>query len=220
MKKIFLLLFLATFAMEAQIQSTPFASQSGMQIFTKVKEPDSYTGTPYYEKEFQPGTIHDDKGRSLDVLMRYNALEDVVVVKAGMRDKESYMLPKLKTITYELADYTYFIDNIHTENGWIEAYFAKYYEGPKASFIGRPEVDVIPAKKAATGYDKDKPANIDVEMVYYLSLNGEKYKEVRLKEKDLEDFFSSDKMEEYFDEHKIKTEKDVVGLLKFYENNI
>lgn len=220
MKKIFLLLLISTFAVQAQFQNTSFASQSGMTIFTKEKEPDTYTGSPYYEKDFQPGTIHDDKGRSLEVMMRYNALEDVVVVKAQKRDTESYMLPKLTTITYELADYTYFIENVNTDNGWIEAYFAKYYEGSKASFIGRPEVDVVQARKATTGYDKDKPANIDVEMAYYISLNGEKFKEVRLKEKNLEDFFSSDKMEEYFDEHKIKTEKDVVELLKFYENNI
>lgn len=220
MKKIFLLLLLAGFISQAQ-QANQFASQSGMMIFTKEKEPDTYTGTPYVEDDFQQGIIHDDKGRSQQALMRYNALEDVVVVKLNKLESDSYVLPKLTTITYELPNYTYFIDNIDTENGKKEAYFARYYKGDKVSFIGIPEVDVIPAQKAMTGYDKDKPADIDVDMTYYLSLDGGIYKEVRLKEKDFEEILGkSGIMKTYFDKHKIKDEKDVVAMLKFYDQNL
>jgi hypothetical protein len=219
MKKIFLLLFISTFGLQAQIQGTPFASQSGMTIFTKEKEPESFTGSPYYEDDFKLGEINDDQGRSLNVLMRYNALEDVVVIKPKENEDEEYVLPKLKTITYDFGDYEYFIDNLKTDNGNIEAYFAKFHKGDRSFFIGQPKVDVTPAQEAKTGYDKDKPADIDVEMVYYLSIDGNVLKETRLKEKDLEDFFDSKKMKKYFDDHKIKTEKDVVNMLKFFETN-
>lgn len=219
MKKIFLLLLLAGFLSQAQ-QVNQFASQSGMMIFTKEKEPDTYTGSPYVEEDFQQGIIHDDKGRAQKALIRYNALEDVVVVKLNKMDADSYVLPKLTTITYELPNYTYFIDDIDTDDGKKEAYFARYYKGDKVSFIGIPKVDVIPAQKARTGYDKDKPADIDVDMTYYLSLDGGVYKEVRLKEKDFEELLgNSPKMKTYFDKHKVKDEKDVVEMLKFYEQN-
>ncbi len=216
-KKFTLVLFLFIISI-SQAQVTQNMSDSGMVIFTKEKEPDTFTGSPYFEKDFQRGVIHDSEGRSMNVLLRYNALEDVVVVKTEALSKDEYMLPKLTSITYELDDYTYFISNLNTDNGYIEAYFAKFYEGPKSSFVARPEVDVVQAQKAKTGYDKAKPANIDVDLVYYISIDGGQYKEVRLKEKDLEDLFSSDAMEEYFDDNKIKTEKDVVEMLKFYES--
>lgn len=218
MKKLFLLLFFSSLAIQAQ-QVTPFASQSGMMIFTKEKEPDTYTGTPYVEKDFQQGIIHDDKGRSQKAFLRYNAVEDVVVVKLNKLDKDEYVLPKLSAITYELPDYTYFIDNIETDQGNKESYFARFYKSDKVNFIGIPEVDVLQPQKAKTGYDKDKPAHIDVDMTYYISLNNGIYKEVRLKEKDLKGLFNSEKMKKYFDNHKVKGEKDVVDLLKFYDQN-
>lgn len=218
-KKSILALTLLMFGI-TQAQIVQNMSDTGMVIFTKNKEPDTFTGSPYMEDEFKPGKLIDDKGRSADVFLRYHALEDVVVVKTEANSDEEYMLPKLTSITYELKDYTYFIDNLRTDNGNIEAYFARFFEGENSSFVGRPEIDVIPAQKANTGYEKDKPADIDVEMVYYISIDGGIYKEVRLKERDLEDLFTSDKMETYFDKHKIKKEKDVVEMLKFYENNI
>lgn len=219
MKKLFLLLFFSSLALQAQ-QVTQFASQSGMMIFTKEKEPDTYTGTPYVEKDFQAGIIHDDKGRSQGALMRYNAIEDVVVLKLNKKDPDVYVLPKLPNITYELPDYTYFIENIETDNGNKESYFARYYKSNKVSFIGIPDVDVIQPQKARTGYEKDKPAHIDVDMNYYISLNDGIYKEVRLKEKDFKELLgNSERMKKYFDDHKIKDEKDVVDLLKFYDQN-
>ncbi|MFV8224291.1 hypothetical protein [Christiangramia aquimixticola] len=215
-KTILGMLLFAFVGVNAQ-RANNFMSDGGMVIFTKEKEPDTFTGSPYYEKDFIVGVINDDKGRSLDVLMRYNALEDVVVIKPLENKNEEFMLPKLKTITYNFGDYTYFIDNLKTNNGNIEAYFAEFYKGKKSLFLGQPTVEVTPPQKAKTGYDKDKPADIDVEMVYYLSVDGEMLKETRLKEKDLEDFFKSREMKKYFDDNKIKTEKDVVKMLKYYD---
>ncbi|APU66730.1 hypothetical protein [Christiangramia flava] len=218
MKKIALLILLFVGGGLMAQNTVAFASARGMRIFTKEKEPDTFTGTPYFEKDFVLGTIHDEQGRSQPAFLRYNAVEDVVVVKLDKLEKDSYMLPKLSKISYELPGYTYYIDQIDTEDGIKESYFASYFKGNKSQFIGIPKVDIINPQKAATGYEKDKPAHIDVEMEYYISIDGGKFKETRLKEKDLEDFFKSDKMEEYFDEHKIKDEKDVVEMLKFYES--
>lgn len=221
MKRILLTLAIAasSFAF-AQQQGAygAFGSDRGMVIFTKEKTPDNYTGSPFVEDEFVSGVIKDEQGRSQKAFMKYNAVEDVVVVKLKPLDQDSYTLPKLTKITYEFPDYTYYIDNIKTDNGIKESYFARYYKSDKVDFIGIPNVEVTQPQKARNGYEQDKPADIDVEMTYYISLDGGIYKETRLKEKDLEDFFKSDRMEDYFDDNKIKDEKDVVKMLKFYDS--
>lgn len=176
-----------------------------------------YTGSPYMEKEFQKGTIHATDRPSVKALLRYNALEDAVEIKTFPGTEQEFLLPKLKSITYEIGNYTYFIDNVKIENGKIQAYFARFFEGKKSSFIGRPELDITPAKEGTSGYDKPEPANMEVRMKYYISLRDGIYKEVRTKEKDLKDFFPSKKMKNYFKNHKIKSEKDVVEMLRFYE---
>ncbi|MDT0644886.1 hypothetical protein RM553_18760 [Zunongwangia sp. F363] len=218
MKKVLLaFIFLMPAVFLAQV-TIPFSSDRGMVVFTREKEPENYTGSPYMEEDFQRGIIHDEQGRTMGALMRYNAIEDVVLIKLQEQDEESYVLPKKTNITYELPGYTYFIDNIQTDNGNKESFFARYYKGEKSDFIGVPKLDIIPAQKAKTGYDKDRPTDIDVEMVYYIALDNNFYRETRLKEKDLKKFFTSSAMEEYFKSHKIKDVKDVIEMLKYYES--
>lgn len=220
MKNYFTLFVLCFTFFISNAQISDNMSNTGMQIYTKQNTPDKFTGSPYAEDDFQRGIIYDkNTDKSQPALLRYNSVEDVVEIRLTKDDKSS-VLPKFTHIFYNMGDYTYFIDNINTDNGYIEAYFARFYDGEKVKFIARPVPRISEAQIAKTSYEKDKPANLDVEFVYYISINGDKYREIRLKEKDLEDFFSSEKMEEYFDEHKIKTEKDVVELLKYYENNI
>ncbi|GAA4326210.1 hypothetical protein GCM10023115_39360 [Pontixanthobacter gangjinensis] len=213
-----LVLFLSFLVSNAQISEN--VSMTGMQIYTKDKTPKEYTGSPYAEKDFKRGIIYDmNKDKSQPAFLRYNAVEDVVEIRLKKND-ESSVLPKFTHILYKMGDYTYFIDNLKTDNGYIEAYFARFYDGEKAKFIARPVADITEAQVAKTGYEKDKPADLGVDMVYYISIDGGEFKEVRLKERDLEDFFSSKKMEDYFDKNKIKTEGDVVKLLEYYEKNI
>ncbi|MUP45895.1 hypothetical protein E0K83_09065 [Gramella sp. BOM4] len=188
-------------------------------FLTKEKEPDyRYTGSPYLEDDFKKGTIHDSERTSVDAYLRYNAFEDAVMIKADPNSEE-VKFPRLKTITYEIDNYTYYLDEINTEDGNFQGYLARFYEGEKASFIGKPDLHITPAKEGSSGYDKPEPAKVRVEMKYYLSVNGSKYKEIRTKEKDLKDFFSSKKMKDYLDDHKIKSTEDVVDLLKFYDSN-
>lgn len=220
MKNIITLLVccLSFFISTSQI-SDNMSANTGMQIYTKSKTPDKYTGSPYVEGDFRRGIIYDkNKDNSQPALLRYNAVEDVVEIRLQPND-ESRFLPKLTHIIYKMGDYTYFLDNINTENGNLEGYFARYYDGNKVRFIAKPVPDVRQAVMAKTGYEKDKPADLGVEMVYYISTDGDFYKEVRLKEKDFEEIFTSDRMEDYFDDHKIKSEKDVVKMLEFYEKN-
>ena len=215
-KRTILGLMLLSFTI-SQAQISNNLDNNGMQIYTKSKTPTKYTGSPYAEKDFKRGIIIDkNKNNSQPALLRYNAVEDVVEIRLKEGDKSS-VLPKFTHLTYDMGDYNYFIGNLETSSGNIEAYFAEYYKGDKSQFVGRPVADVTPAKPANTGYEKDKPANLKVEMVYYISLDNGVFKEVRLKNKDIEDLFTSEKMSKYLDKNKIKDEKDVVEMLKVYE---
>jgi len=217
MKKLLLFAIILS-ASFTQINAQYWANveNTGMQIFTKQKEAEGVTGSPYYENDFIIGTVID-KDRKVNMLMRYNAVEDMVVLKPDVTTGKEYVLPKIKSINYKIGNYTYFVDELSTEKGKLEAYFARFYQGKKGVLVGQPKADFIPAKPASTAYGEDKPAKITVEMVYYISVDGAPFKEVRLKEKDLEDLFKGDKMEDYLDDNKIKTEQDVVSLLKYYE---
>ncbi|MCP9200779.1 hypothetical protein MKO06_12740 [Gramella sp. GC03-9] len=187
-------------------------------FLTKEKEPDyDYTGSPYLEEEFKKGTIHDSERTSVDAYLRYNAFEDAIMIKADPNSEE-VKFPRLKTITYEIDNYTYYLDEIDSEDGRLAGYFARFFEGENSSFIGRPDLRITPAKEGSSGYDKAEPAKVRVEMKYYMSVNGSEYKEVRTKEKDLKDFFSSKEMKDYFSDNKIKTTEDVVALLRFFES--
>ncbi|MFV8281175.1 hypothetical protein ACNKXS_06500 [Christiangramia marina] len=217
MKKFLLFaIILSTSFTQINAQYWANVENTGMQIFTKQKESEGVTGSAYYEQDFMMGTVID-KDRRVNLLMRYNAVEDVVVLKPDITTGKEYVLPKIKSIKYKIGNYTYFIDELNTEDGKLEAYFARFYQGDKSDFVGQPVADYTPAKAASTAYGEDKQAKLSVDMVYYISVDGAPFKEVRLKEKDLEDLFKGDKMEDYLDDNKIKTEQDVVSLLKYYE---
>ena len=203
----------------AQITPNDFMSQQGMILFTKKKTPDTFTGSPYVEKDFIQATVSDDKGRKQKLLVKYNALEDVVLVKANATDTESYVLPKLRSIEYSLSGYTYVIDGIDTEDGYLESYLLEYYDDGNIRFVGYPNVKSTPGRES-TGYQSAKPASIDVTIDHYISVDGKEFQYIKLKEKHLEKIFDNDTAEDYLDENKIKDEQDVVNFLKFYSKSI
>lgn len=218
MKKIILFISFTVFTFVSHSQISDSFSNSGMLIYTTKKTPESYTGSPYKEVKFLKGVIRDtNKDISQEALLRYNALEDVVEIRFQQNDKSS-VLPKYKHIIYDMGDYTYYIDNLDTDNGIYESYILNFYESDNVKFVGRPTINLTEAKLAKTPYEKDRPADIKIELEYYISINGGKFKQTRIKEKDLEDIFNSDRMEDYFDDNKIKDEKDVVKMLKFYDS--
>ncbi|WBL23561.1 hypothetical protein [Zunongwangia sp. HRR-M8] len=220
MKKeyIFLLIFALSYNIfSAQSFMNGMQNSAPLKIFTKKKTPERFTGSPYIDDSFLSAQINDGE-RSMSAFVRYNAVEDVVEVKIDEQNSEIYTLPKLKKIKYKLKDYEIFIDQFTDSNGeTVNGYMLDYFSNQGVRFLARPEPDVVPAQPARTGYDKDKPAHLKVDMVYYLQKNGGRLEEVRLREKDFKKILSDkEKMNAYFDRNKIKNEEDVVKMLKFY----
>lgn len=190
-----------------------------MQILTLEKTPMGYTGSPYVENDYTQGVIVDENGKSQPAYLRYNTVEDVVEIKINKGEKETFVLPKIKNLTYKLNGYTYVLDNKQTTDGErLEGYFIQYHDGDKVKFYGRPLPDVTEAQQARTGYGKDKPAHLGVKMEYYISNENGVLQNVKLKEKDLKKALpSSNALDSYLSDNKIRSVEDVKKMLQWYE---
>ncbi|MDR5590464.1 hypothetical protein [Christiangramia sp. SM2212] len=181
-------------------------------------EPESYTGSPFYEEEFVQGVVRNSEGQSQNLLMRYNAVQDVVVLKLRPQSSKLFLLPPVSDIFYEMGDYTYMLNDPDLNIPASTNYYASFYKGSKSHFIGVPRLDLNSKVKAKTGYEDDIPANFKVEMKYYLSINGGDFEEVNFRPRQLSSLFENPEMARYVADLKIKKADDVVSLLKYYEN--
>ncbi len=208
------LLGLAGFAQ----QSAYLFDNTPTQILTLRNTPEGYTGSPYVEKDFVQGFVVDENGKTQQAFLRYNTIEDVVEVKLNRADEKTVVLPKVKNLSYRLKGYTYVLDDLQGESERMEGYFILYHDGDKVKFYGRPLPELTPASLAKTGYEKDKPAHLDVKTDYFISVNGGKLKSIKLKEKDLEEALPSSKeVKKYFSDNKVKSVEDIQEMLNWYE---
>ncbi|WP_157514638.1 hypothetical protein [Christiangramia portivictoriae] len=188
-----------------------------LTTFTPV-EPESYTGSPFYEKEFTQGVVKNSEGKSQKLLMRYDAVQDVVVLKLADQSNKLFMLPPVSDISYDLEQYTYKRNNPDLKIPSTSKYYANFYEGSKSHFIGVPKLDLNSKEKAKTGYQDDVPANFQVEMEYYLSVDGADFEKVYFRPKHIASLFDNSEMVNYIVDKKVKKPEDIVSLLKYYEN--
>lgn len=181
-------------------------------------EPENYIGSPFYEKKFVQGLVRNSDGDSQYLMMRYNALQDVVVLKLRPQSTKLFLLPPVTDIIYETEDYTYMLNDSDSNLPASTKYYANFYKGEKSHFIGVPKLDLNSKEKAKTGYQDDIPANFQVDMEYYLSVNGREFKKINFRTKQLASLFQNSDLENYVADQKIRNADDVVSLLKYYEN--
>lgn len=193
---------------------------NAMQILTTEKTPEGYTGSPYVEKDFTQGVIVDSDGKTQPAFLRYNTIEDVVEIKMNKTDKDVFVLPKVKNLTYTLNNYTYVLDSFRSaDGGRMEGYFIHYYDGENIDLYGRPLPDVTEAQKAKTGYGSDKPAHLRVKMEYFLAVDNKPLQEVKLKKKDFKNALpQSQLVDKYFSNNKVRSIEDYKEMLNWYNN--
>lgn len=179
---------------------------------------DNMDGSPYINDEFLPGKIIVDGKQFQDVYFRFNALKDVMEIKVRPDDSEIFVLPRMDKYSFKQENETFYLKDVITNEGeMLSGFLIKYYQDPNVLFVGKPVTKIKPAKAAETGYDKAQPAKVDTYVHYYLSLNGEPVKRVKLRERDFRKIFKSEKMKEYFADNKVKEVEDVVEMLEFYK---
>lgn len=193
--------------------------QEYVRTYKHTEIPKEFTGSFYAEEEFTPGTLLvEGEDKKLDVLLRYNALTDVVEVKLQGKDSV-YVLPRLGNLIYKTPEYSYKFDSYKTDKGKdVGGFFIHYYDGENLSFISKPMAHLRKEVKPRSGYDRYKPAHYSVKEFYYLLDDEANLKEVDLKERDFRKELSGEKrLQKYFSENKVKTVEDVVEMLRFYE---
>ncbi|MDX1761103.1 MAG: hypothetical protein R3218_03020 [Christiangramia sp.] len=223
MKNVLILILFSFVTNKALTQVTEYRPMiSSMQIIERKElNEGKIDGSPYLEDEFTEGTLIQKGENHTNFYFRYNALKKVVEIKVKPDDEKSYTLPASSSFKYELKNYNYQYRNLQLENlGLVNSYFLVYYESDNYLFVGKPILKYVEAVSKKSGFGSSKPVRYDVEILWYLGKSNGMLTQIRLKEKDLDDFFSSDKMNKYFDQNKIKSEEDVVQMLKYYENNI
>lgn len=205
----------------SQINSQNLISNR-MTIPVYKKTPQGYTGSPFVDEEFKKGAILDENGKSQPAFLRYNAVEGLMEIKLDKLQEDIHVLPRIEKITYELGGYTYFIDSKRTKDGeLLKGYFVKYYDGDNIKLIGWPRPDLMEPQEAKSGYDKDKPAHLKIDMEYYLEIEGSRLEEVRLRSRDFRKAFDkNNRFKDYLSNNKIKSLEDAIKALDFLNENL
>ncbi|WP_373059902.1 hypothetical protein [Zunongwangia sp. H14] len=221
MKKLVVLFILMSCGAFAQ---NPIQDYVGIRDQLKLLNTDSgynskLAGSPYLEESFQPGQIVLDKDKTQRAYFRYNAVKDIVEIKADKNQDKVFTLPRNSEYAFRLNNYTYVVGNVKTREGdFLRGYLMQYFKGENVTLIAKPSAEVIPAKTAETSYGKSEPATLKVDVNYFIKVDGDNFQEVKLKERHFRKILSTNQiMEDYFAEHKVRTIEDVIAMLQFYE---
>lgn len=179
-----------------------------------------FTGTPYLEDDFVYGSINDEAGNSHYAFLRYNAIEEIVEIKIPQADQLGIqVLPKNNNLSYSLKDYKYIFDSFITSEGErIEGYLIEYYDGYSFGLYGNPNPKLNEAQRARTGYDRDKPAHLSVEVDYYIKKEDGTLHSVKLNRRAFKkELPPSQELSRYMSNNRLKTPQDFAELLRWLE---
>ncbi len=177
-------------------------------------------GSPYFEDEFLPGQISENGKQILSGFFRYNVVKDQIEIKINKKDKDVFILPRLKTYQYDLNKYSYSLKKFSTQDGeLLLGYVVEYFDKGSVVFLDKPSVKVRPGEKAETSYGKNRPSRYRIRNRYYLGFKDKPLQEIKIRERDVDDQFkNSVQMENYFKSHKIKHIEDIVKMLEYHQS--
>ncbi|GEQ84499.1 hypothetical protein ULMS_00070 [Patiriisocius marinistellae] len=184
---------------------------------------DTYTGTPYNNASFLPGSIYKD-GKLLaeNVALRYNAIADEMEVKEKLTspDDDAKVLTKSPDIFVKIVS-TIFV--FVPYQGGIEegGYFEVIYEGSQVDFYKKIIKDFDEEKKATSSLTRDIPASFSDEPEYFLVTKvGKFYQFPNSRNKKLKVFGDKEKqVKKYVKEKRLdlNKEKDLLKAIKYFE---
>jgi len=130
----------------------------------RTLDPNSYKGSPYYNRSFVVGEVFIDKKLiETNAALRYNALTDEIEYKETLHNdqEQSKALLKAENLSAIInKDYFIFIKD--------KGYFLVLFEGNKLSLLKKISKKYCPPKKATTSLTKDFPAEFKNRFHYYL----------------------------------------------------
>lgn len=164
----------------------------------------------YQSKDYKPAYIDDFKERAY---LRYNIFEDQMEF---VKDNNIYYLKKDTGRKIRFSDNTLY--KVYGLKGKPQ-FFLVHIDG-KNSLLAKQSVRFVEAKKATSGYDKDKPADYKRRKdVLYLAVEGKGLVEIPSKKKSFYAVFGNhaSTVKSYMKEHKLnyKKVKDLTKLVGY-----
>jgi len=222
LKNILTIAFLFTVCFAFSQSENIFASNSNSFLSIKKKYDGKIKGSLFIVDKFLPATINNEPKQ---YPTRYNAHTDNFEVEHNGSTK--FIVPsktssfKVKFL-YPVKLYQTF--PYYTTTSDKVGFFVVKSSGKNYDFVVKEQVVYIDAQQPKTPYEKYKPAHLKrVKDVYYLRVNkSEKLRKIKLKKKDVINFFGKDskKVASIIKKNKlnVKKEKDMLELLKLYDN--
>ena len=220
MRAIFLLLVFSVSITTAQISelsrgSVPsYDSQVGIVI-----EEVPIEGSPYFNEMYTVGETFVN-GRNVRLLMRYNAYSDQIEMKDKFQ--KSFNLLKRKDLaanfggkTYKLMDYL--------ENGVVKQGYVNPLNEGHAILFHKPKKVFVQAEKPENGYDEYNPPVYKDVSTHYLQIGNHQAVEIALNKRQVlkylrNEHFSDIKQYVLDNNLKLKTEKEILQLLNYYNS--
>lgn len=182
------------------------------------EEDNTYKGSPYLNDNFLPGSITLEGKEPVEVLLRYNVLNEEMEIKVDPAKPDIFRLNRNQSILYDIPPFQYSLQSIRYNGKEVKGYFGKGFQGKKVSLLVKPTVEYTEAEKAK-GYGSDVPASIKIKQEYYIVSADGRVENVRLKEKDIKKLFDSDQVKDYFKKNSLDTVDDLNAFLSFHENS-
>lgn len=220
MKKQFFILLgvLAMFDSIGQVQLQDGINQNLMLISTKESDRmKTLEGSPFLQEEFNYGTATVEGKQPLNVFLRYNVHQDQIEIKTDVQSEEVYLLPKKESTVYQIGSDTFVLDEFVFNGERISGYFIEHYKGKNFRLLEKSYATVTEAVKAKTGYDRDRPARIEIDEEFFVVNDQGAIKKVRVKHRDIKKAYDSDRAKEYLSDNRIRSKEDLISFVSFLD---
>ena len=162
--------------------------------------PPDIEGSPYLTDEFIRGTVFIENEQPYAAMMRYNAYQDEIQVQGS--DGISSLF-KRDYVWAEIGGQSFRIETYKDRSGTSKGYFVELNRG-KVRLLKRIVREFKEGQPAVSSYSQDTPPRFDEQVTYYMVREGSPAEEVRLRKKDILDFLSSEEVESYIREQKLR----------------
>ena len=219
MKRYFLLLIiLTTVNMQAQ-DLTKVLDDFRIRQNMNSGTPGKVEGSPFLNDEFQRGLLVMDGKEPIHAYLRYDVNHELIEIKLKPSDEQVFYLDPSLRAEFQFGGDVYNARQLRVNGETISGIFIDHYEGENYSLFEKPTVEYIPAEKAKSGYEQDKPARIEIDSKFFIVDAGNKVTEVEVKHRDVRKAFESKVAEDYLKDNRIRDIEDLKAFVAFLDEN-
>ncbi len=196
------------------------------KMSTKIEEDEGFPENEQYENFlYKQGQLFNQKNEMIgEYLMRYNVYRDEMEAnKPSSPTKIIFYKDQLGKVTLEKVDY-HVLEYVHENGNLVKGYFTSPIFNSNCSIFIKHEKKLKKGKPAKDSYHEDTKTTVVSTKKYFLRFSDGKLQPISLnKNKILKTFPKfQDEVQDFIKENKLKmkTEEDLVTLVKFYNHQL